>query len=387
MLTDVHNYLGIILFASCRLSAADFTNWGRASTMVKILGINKLYSHKNINFDFKFMKKKILLTYTNFSSFVKTDFEILSEIGLVDKYQFKSRKNVGGIVEVVKQFFFLIFKGYQYDIFFTWFADHHSFLPVLYTRIFGKKSFVVIGGYDVARIPELGYGVFNSKIRGFCAIQTMKKSELNLTVSKYVDRKVRWIAPKAKTQLIYNCVSLPNNNSIVSKENEILTVGLIDSERTFFLKGIDTFIEVAKLLPTYKFTVVGGEKALLEKYAGKIPDNIEIVGRIHHQELVKYYEKAKIYCQFSRSESFGVAIAEAMSFGCVPIVTNVGGMPEVLGKTGFIVKRNSNNISRIIQEVIINCSSLRIKEKKNEYLEFSLNKRKKRLLSIINNFS
>lgn len=36
-------------------------------------------------------------------------------------------------------------------------------------------------------------------------------------------------------------------------------------------------------------------------------------------------------------ESFGIRIAEAMSCECIPIVTNTGGLPEVVGDTGFYV--------------------------------------------------
>lgn len=325
--------------------------------------------------------KRILLIYTNYSSFVKTDFEILSEATSVDKYQFKPSRGFASIIEIIKQFFFLILKGWKYDVFFIWFADHHSILPVLYTRIFGKKSFVVIGGYDVARIPHLGYGVFNSKIRGFCAIQSMKNCKLNLTVSKYVDRKVRWIAPKANTQLIYNCVNLSDNNDVVPKENLILTVGLIDSEKTFLLKGIDTFIDVARLLPSYKFRIVGGAKEVLEKYTGEIPGNLKIIGRINHQELVNYYKKAKIYCQFSRSESFGVAIVEAMSFGCVPVVTNVGGMPEVTVNTGTISNRNIQEIAEKIKIIIQ--KEIENTDNKHSLLQFSYNEREKKIMQIL----
>lgn len=326
------------------------------------------------------MKKKILLIYTNYSSFVKTDFQILSEAAQVDKYQFKPKTGFAGFTEILKQFFYLIFQGWKYDIFFIWFADYHSFLPVIFSRLLGKKSFVVIGGYDVARIPNLGYGVFNSKIRGFCAIQSMKRCKLNLTVSKYVDRKVRWIAPKANTQLIYNCVNLSDNNDVVTKENLILTVGLIDSEKTFLLKGIDIFIDVAKLLPAYKFIVVGGVKAVLEKCAGKMPDNLEVIGRINHQELVNYYKKAKIYCQFSRSESFGVAIAEAMNFGCVPVVTSVGGMPEIVHNNGKIVKRDNKIIAEKIA-LLMEKGVQYVPVENKKY--FSYETRKNKLLQIL----
>ena len=323
------------------------------------------------------MRKKILFIYTNYSSFVKTDFEILSSEHDVVIYQFKPVKGLlKTAIELTKQFLYLLINIWKFDSVFIWFADYHSFLPVLFTRILNKKSFVVIGGFDVARIASLNYGVFISKLRGFSAIFSMNNCTTNLTVSNYVDRKVRWIAKKAKTRMIYNCVNLvPTHSKEIEKENLIITVGLINSENTFLLKGIDTFIEVAKLLPNYKFEIIGIDTNSVKRKLQNLPENIILTGRTNHTDLVQYYKRAKIYCQFSRSESFGVSIVEAMNFGCIPVVTNVGGMPEIVENTGRVVQRQTDEIALIIEQIsdlkqsVIN-SKFSIQNRKNEILSF-----------------
>jgi glycosyltransferase involved in cell wall biosynthesis len=331
------------------------------------------------------MAKKILFVYTNYSTFVKTDFEILSEMHSVKPYQFKPVKGLLKTAwQMLLQLLFLLLNIWKFDAVFIWFADYHSFLPVLFAKLTGKKSFVFIGGYDVVKMPKLNYGVFTSKFRGFCAIYSMKNSSLNLAVSKNVRRKVRWIAKKSNTQLIYNCVNISENKNIQpEKENLVITVGLIDSERTYFIKGIDTFIEVARLLPEFNFMVIGMSENLPAHITNNRPDNMEFVGRVNHDELQNYYKKAKIYCQFSRSESFGVAIVEAINFGCIPIVTNVGGMPELVGKTGRIVKRIPGIISSQIFEVVLNYSVL-IVEKDTHNWHFSVEQRRKNLETTLN---
>ena len=331
------------------------------------------------------MAKKILFVYTNFSTFVKTDFEILSEEYSVNRYQFKPVKGLlRTAIQMLRQLVFLLLNIWKFDAAFIWFADYHSFLPVLFAKLTGKKSFVVIGGYDVVKMPKLNYGVFTSKFRGFCAIYSMKNSSLNLAVSKNVERKVRWIAKKSNTQLIYNCVNISENKNIQpEKENLVITVGLIDSERTYFIKGIDTFIEVARLLPETKFMVIGMSENLPAHIINNRPGNMEFVGRVNHDDLETFYKKAKIYCQFSRSESFGVAIVEAINFGCVPFVTNVGGMPELVEKTGRIVKRILGIISSQISEVVLNYSNL-ILEKDTHNWPFSVQQRRKNLKTVLN---
>jgi hypothetical protein len=48
------------------------------------------------------------------------------------------------------------------DITFTWFASVYSAFIVCFTKIFGKKSVIVIGGVDVAKVPSINYGIWLS---------------------------------------------------------------------------------------------------------------------------------------------------------------------------------------------------------------------------------
>ena len=67
------------------------------------------------------------------------------------------------------------------------------------------------------------------------------------------------------------------------------------------------------------------------------PKNVSFSGFVPHEELLETYGKAKVYCQLSRYESFGVALVEAMSCECVPVVTECGALPEIVGDAGFSV--------------------------------------------------
>ena len=301
-------------------------------------------------------EKKIIFVYTGFSSFVKNDYDILQSAHLVKKYHFSPVKGVAkNVLEIFRQLLFLLKNGRKTDLFYIWFADYHTFLPVLFAKILGKKSIVVIGGYDVCRIRKLNYGAFCSSFRGWFCAGSMRRASLLLTVSGQVDRKTKVIAPLTPRRLMYNCVSPGIANSIdLHKTDAILTVGLIDNERTFYLKGIDTYLEVARLLPSYRFDIVGIDSSRLSKLLEDIPGNVHLSGRVKQEELVDFYSRSRIYCQLSRSESFGVSIAEAMTFGNFPIVTNEGGMPEIVGSAGTVVHRSPKEIADLITNVLQN---------------------------------
>jgi hypothetical protein len=101
-------------------------------------------------------KKKILLVYFSFSTFVEQDYKILSEKYKVDKYHYiHSKRTFIFFYQFLRQFFFLLFRGWKNDAFLIWFADYHSFLPVLFARIFSKKSAIVVGGYDLTAFPSI----------------------------------------------------------------------------------------------------------------------------------------------------------------------------------------------------------------------------------------
>ncbi len=299
--------------------------------------------------------KSILFVYTGFSSFVKNDYLLLSSAHQLQKYHFSPVKGIlKNILEILRQFFFLLIFGWKYDLFYCWFADYHSFLPVLFAKIFRKKSVVVIGGYDVCRIRKLNYGAFCSSFRGWFCAKSMRWASTILTVSYHVDRKAKAIAPFTKRTMIYNCVTLESSDETSTfKTDTILTVGLINNERTFYLKGIDTFIETARLLPGFRFEIVGINQSKLARKLGNLPLNITLYNKVKPEELSAFYLKAKIYCQLSRSESFGVSVAEAMTFGAFPIVTREGGMPEVVGSVGALVERDPHSIAKVINEIFL----------------------------------
>jgi len=298
-------------------------------------------------------RKKVLFVYTNYASFVKTDDEILAGEFDVRHFCFQPVKGtIFTLREIIRQFFFLLFHIRTFDFVYIWFADLHSFIPVLFSKLAGKKSFLVIGGYDVCRMPSLRYGVFCSKTRGCTALWSMKNCHLNLPVSNHVARKVKAITRKNNFKTIYNCVNIPEDQTSNPGERKmVLTVGQINSERSYLLKGIDTFVEVARQLPELLFCIAGFDSQKLARLQKDFPPNVMVTGEIAHDQLSGLYLQSKVYCQLSRSESFGVALAEAMLMGCIPVVTNVGGMPEVVGDSRFVVKRD---IAEIVRKIKLN---------------------------------
>lgn len=98
----------------------------------------------------------------------------------------------------------------------------------------------------------------------------------------------------------------------------------------------------------------GPERGRFEALARELSIDrvVEFTGHVSHTEVPKYLRCLDIYAAMSRSESFGVAVLEASACEIPVVVSNVGGLPEVVedGKTGCVVE--SENIT-LTAEVLL----------------------------------
>ncbi len=113
----------------------------------------------------------------------------------------------------------------------------------------------------------------------------------------------------------------------LSQKKRILAVG-----RLTYYKGFHDLIEAASLLPhNYEIRIVGdGElKEELQKLIEKknLSDRIFLVGSLSAGELHELYKSSDLFCFPSthKSEAFGVAIIEAMSYSLPIVSCNIEG--------------------------------------------------------------
>lgn len=283
-------------------------------------------------------KQSVLFVYVNYSSFVKADFEILSTFANVTKYQFKPGKGIFRTgIEVLKELIFLIFNGFKFDSVFVWFGDYHSMLPVLFAKLFRKKSFVVIGGYDVSTLSEYKYGSFSNPIRAFFTRNTFRFVDICFPVADALRKKLLVINPKAKAETIATIVDVEKFNfSEYERSKSIITVSGTDNHQRLMVKGLDRFRELATCLPEFEFIIIGasdGVKSCFEP----LPTNLTLLPPQQFDQLTQHYEHASFYAQLSRSEGLPNALCEAMLCGCIPVGTNVGDIQITIGNTGLTI--------------------------------------------------
>jgi glycosyltransferase involved in cell wall biosynthesis len=335
---------------------------------------------------------------------VDNDISILKQKYNVKLYNVKIGRNLTFISGFLKMFLYLIFNIYRFKVIYIWFGDYHSYLPALFAKIFNKKCILCLGGYDAHWIIPGKARSIKEKFRKFCVIKSVKYATYVLPVSNWLAEFVCDVAEKNKIKVAYCCINPEvfeiekdiNKIDLKSKkENIVLTVGgggiLYETKR----KKIDYFIEVAnhfnKNYPEYnaRFIVIGhNENTVTYDYLKKFikEKNIEILPEINDPEILrKYFQKAKVYCQFSEYEAFGIAVIEAMLSDTIPIVYNGGAMPEVVGDAGIVINEyNVEKTAELIRQVFDGTYEHLRKKCRNRVLDnFTIENRKKILFKLI----
>jgi glycosyltransferase involved in cell wall biosynthesis len=263
---------------------------------------------------------KYVVVHKGLSTFVKKDVDILQAkaVHFRNKWYF------------VWHFFYFMFV--KYDRYFVRFCDIHAFWPVFWAWVYGRRSYIIVGGFDAHCLPELNYGLFLRKgLKRIIPVMAYHLCDKILPVDKSLQKNIeRWTGIKGKYQTIRNGYN--DKIHIYLKMYDFITVANIDSHQTYLRKGIDVFESLAKQMKEYSFVVVGGS------YNGQI-GNVIYFSNQPHEEVIKLMAQSRVYCQFSKAEGLPNTLCEAMLQGCVPIGTPVNGIKSAIDGVGVITAK------------------------------------------------
>ena len=309
-------------------------------------------------------KKNICVVYPLPRTFVNKDINYLKNIGYrVFTIESSPLKNI---------FLFLgnrineLFKGIllfpKLNSVFIWFSDYHSFIPLFFSKVFSVKSIIVVGGYDAVSDTNLGHGVFLKKglRQSIVKLNYYLSSEVWVVdESLYEGCKVAYEQNKIKSGLINWIPGIRNKIQVIptaycsffwkktkkKKPKTILTVANIDNNRVIKIKGIPLIFNLAKIIPEFQFVIVGLKKnSIIDSY--EKPKNVQFIKPKNKLQLRDFYSEAQYYFQPSRLEGLPNALCEAMLCECIPIGNKVFGIPNAIGKTGFLFN-GINEIEKI----------------------------------------
>lgn len=359
-------------------------------------------------------RKKILFVkqYSANAKFITNDLNTLQKNYDVVLYNIKTRNNIFIIFSLLKQFLYLLLNIYRFELTFIWFADYHSFLPVLIFRLFGKKSIICAGGYESTFIPEINCGVFTNdtfakSIRKFAVEFSLKRCSLILPVDEtlisnensyiYSNIKgkpplkdgIKHFLPSINTKI--KTISLGYDSNIfykrdnLAKEKIILCAGLIPNDYEIKRKGFDLLVKAAKKLIDTKFVLIGFIGSMKEKFEKLNLKNLELHGIVSYDELIYHYSRSKVFAQISMFEGLPSTLCEAMLCECIPVGSNVNGIPKIINGKGFIIeKMDLEEIVSVLAKAVNSPPEMGREARQYIIDNFPLEKRVKELNDMIN---
>jgi len=349
------------------------------------------------------MKNQIIYVQPSHGSFIKVDEDILrSEFRVTDVCLNQDKGKLAYLVGLFKLKFSMLTNPAA-KLAIIWFADYHAFVAVFLARFLRIKSIVMIGGYDGVCYPEFGYGVYCHKLRGWCASYALRHTDLIIanhqallsSQNLYYDpnghpegvfQLIRGLT--TKSEVIYNSTTFQKAEKVSPvRHKQILCVGGTPRYEDVFNKGFDLIFSVAAMQRDWHFVLVGIDQLWMPRLEKDFRiselSNVVILPSIPHEEVLDLMRISSIYLQPSISEGMPNALMEAMLCGCIPVGSNVSGIPTLIADQGYVFNRRNTEALRDAIHLAISSKADRQAISDSISRRFNINVRKKALIDSV----
>ncbi|MBR9916569.1 glycosyltransferase family 4 protein [bacterium] len=301
--------------------------------MRRILIIGSQNSIHTIRWVNALVERGYLVTVLTMHDFLELFHENVEVIKLPFKNPYGYLLNIPFVKKIVK--------SYKPDIIHSFYAFGYGFL--------GRST-----GYSPHIISVLGSDIYSDPEKNFLFKRIIKKNILSSDVicstSNIMAEKIKEVTGQDREIKItpfgvdiMKFTKIPNLKDLDFE----LTLGTVKKMEDKY--GIDILIKSFALFvrkhPDLKVRlIIVGEGSKREELISlskelNVFEKCEFVGPVKHDDVHNWLNKFDIFLALSRSESFGVSVIEAMACELPVIVSNIGGLKEVVtnDETGLIV--------------------------------------------------
>ncbi len=161
----------------------------------------------------------------------------------------------------------------------------------------------------------------------------------HVAVSEDAARRVEsfYALGRDSVEVIHNGVPAPTPRPVPASRPDGFVLGCVG--RLDQVKGHDIAVRALPGLPEVRLVIVGSgpERAALLQLARElgVADRLELYG--WSGDVAARLAGFDVFCHPSRYEGLGLSLIEAMAAGLPCVASEVGGVPEVLGRCGVLV--------------------------------------------------
>lgn len=242
-----------------------------------------------------------------------------------------------------------VLKSIRPDILNTHYAGGYGLLSRLSSYC---PTLLSVYGADVYDVPE------KSPIHKNIITKNLLAPTRLASTSKCMEGRVRELVPNYAKDIYITPFGVdiekfrPTGSTLRGKGGTV-TIGTVKA--LDFKYGIDILLRSFRLLmdrrpgDNLRLVIVGGgpleAKLKSQAMALGLTPHVNFIGPVPHAEVPRWLNSFDIYVAASRldSESFGVSVIEASACQLPVVVTDVGGLPEVVrdGLTGFVIPKDN----------------------------------------------
>lgn len=237
-------------------------------------------------------------------------------------------------------------------------------IPIFILRLLGIRNIITTTHTPADIYSNLFLVHFIQKrlVRAFTCITLRAENSFFGSSNMYSEETV---LKKRNHFTIYN--TLPDyikiRETVRSFENEVLTIGVVS--RLEHIKGMDLVVPVfSKILKQgYKVKLIvvgdGSQRSEMEQQASEfgVSGFIDWKGRTEQNKLQECYDRIDILLMPSRSEGFGLTAIEGMARGCIPVVSDTGGLPEVVQDNISGLLHKTEDIHDLADKIVSLCEN------------------------------
>ena len=209
-----------------------------------------------------------------------------------------------------------------------------------------------LGEYGPSKALKIGWE-HNHYHNDFKYAKNIVRSVTNLDYLVLVSKELKTFYSKNLVNSKCKCVYIPNVIDGLPKrksslnEKRLVSVGRLSSEKGF-IDLLKIFNFLLKKHSDWKLDIIGdgSERENLESFINEheLNDSVTLHGFQNKDYIAKVFKNSSIYVMTSFTESFGIVLIEAMSYG-IPCVAfdSAEGAREIIdsGSNGLLVKSRS----------------------------------------------
>jgi glycosyltransferase involved in cell wall biosynthesis len=208
-------------------------------------------------------------------------------------------------------------------------------------RPFCRATGATLAMFVHADINDRPPGTYDRRLTAFYRWVTPRAyaaSDVVMVLSQSLVRHAEAGGAK-KVVVIPNGVDPEELGPVSRRDRDDLRLRLLYVGRLAVEKGVDVLIDACRLLDSDGLLDIIGSGPLENQLRARASDRVRFLPPKRRNELAGEYSTHDVFCIASKSEPFGLVVAEALACGLPVVATRTGGLTELVvdGVNGLLV--------------------------------------------------